>query len=183
MLKLNLAGGGRIEVPGYAIIAIMKPGGDTANPSSLLYDMGEGPRVDQLGDQYGFVKKLAIDSGFIVNGFEADIVECGSREEEGKPVPVINYGKIFTSREKIVARRDIPNSVDAKARIYVAAGGGSIGFDVTQSLDEMDGIDPADVKQKAAEDGPGDQPPLSPAPAPTKPRRRGNTKDNTDGND
>lgn len=179
MLKLNLAAGGRLEVPPFAVIGVMKPAGEGTNPSAVLYDMGEGPRVDQLSDQYGFVKKLCIDGNVFDNVVEMEIVEKTTTMIDDVPVQVSNRGKLAVSRSRLVARRDMPDGGDAKARIYIAAGTGSMAFDITQTLDEMDGIDPADVKQKPAEDGPPD----SPAPAETKPRRRRNVKDNADGND
>ena len=54
MLHLKTAAGERLEIPAGCIIAVMRPC-DGINPSAIMYDMGAGPAVDQLSDQYGFV--------------------------------------------------------------------------------------------------------------------------------
>lgn len=142
MLNLNLATGGRLEIPGYALLSVMKPADETA-PSSVMYDVGAGLKVDQLADQYGYVRKLAIDADAFVNGLSVDIIE---RHEivgdDGETKIEALAGAMMLSRNSIIARRDTPDGADGvRAELTVRFGQDiTATIQVTQSLDELDGI-------------------------------------------
>jgi len=137
-LKLNLAAGGRLELPAYALFAVMKPS-DGANPAAVMYDLGAGLQIDQLSDQYGFVRKLALDGAAFENPIEVEIVEKVAGEDG---TPVVAIGKVTMSRGSIIGRRDIANGADGeRAQLFVQFGEGRMTLLVNESLDEMDGIE------------------------------------------
>ena len=138
MLKLNLAAGGRLELPAYALFAVMKPS-DGSNPTAVMYDLGAGLQIDQLSDQYGFVRKLALDAAAFENPIEVEIVEKVAGED-GAPVAAL--GKVTMSRGSIIGRRDIAASADGeRAQLFVQFGQNRMTLLVTESLDEMDGVE------------------------------------------
>lgn len=164
MLKLNLATGGRLELPAAAIIAVMKPA-DGINPSALMYDLGSGLQVDQLSDQFGFVKKLANDNGAFENAIEVTLIEpVNVLDEQGNPImlpPVApgqpaqpktepKAGKIIFSRSRIEARRDMAGPGDIRSRLHIRIGEGSIQIQAAETLNELDGVEASSVAEKAA---------------------------------
>ena len=141
MLSLKSLDGARVEIPASCIQVVMKPSDDSA-PSSVLYDLGSGPEISKLSDQYGFVKKLVSDSSGIPNPIELCVVEMISSNEDGSPV--YGTGKIFIARSRIQGRIEVlddPNGV--KSRLFIDWCGNVSQFRVTDSLDDMDGIEPA----------------------------------------
>jgi len=131
MLHLTTAAGTRLEIPAFAIIAVMKPTGG-ANPSAIVFDVGTGPKVDQLSDQYGYVKKLAMDAQALVNPIEVREVAPGGDS------------RLFFARDRIVCRREVKPSVDGiNATLFVNLLGKITPIHVADTLDEMDGVDPA----------------------------------------
>ena len=143
MLKLNLIAGGRVELPAYALFAVMKPS-DGAAPSAVMYDMGSGLQSDQLSDQYGFVRKLALDGGAFENPIEVATVERMDIADavEGGPATAIVNGKITMSRNSIIGRRDIAAGSDGeRAQLFLEFGPNRLAVLVSESLDEMDGVE------------------------------------------
>lgn len=148
MLKLNLAAGGRLELPGYALLAVMKPS-DGSNPSSVIYDLGAGVQIDPLADQYGFVRKLARDGGTFENPIEVETIE--KLAGESADAVTVARGKITMSRTAIVGRRDLMDDADgARAQLFVRFGTATSTLLVSESLDQMDGIDTAQPASAAA---------------------------------
>lgn len=138
MLHLKTAAGERLEIPGYAIIAVMKPC-DGVNPSAIIFDMGTGPQIDQLSDQYGFVKKLAIDAQAMVNPAEVRILEPVAIDGDA-----VGYheGRMFFSRDRIVGRREVagdPNGIAAK--LFVDLLGKPLAISIADTLDDLDGVE------------------------------------------
>lgn len=148
MLKLTLAAGGRLELPAHAVISVMKPC-DGLNPASLMYDMGAGIQVDQLADQYGFVKKMANDASAFDNPVEVTIIERVTIGEGDQAVLGDSKGKMLISRGRIEGRRDVTGEGDIKARIFLRIGtviedGKAtrpqiVTIAIAESLAEMDG--------------------------------------------
>lgn len=129
MLRLTTAAGERLEIPGGAIIAVMEPL-DGANPSAIIFDMGAGPQVDQLSDDYGFVKRLAIDAMAVVNP-----IEVRERAPEGE-------GRMFFARDRIVGRREVKSGVaDINSTLFVNLLGKVSPVHVSDTFDEMDGVE------------------------------------------
>ena len=138
MLKLNLAAGGRLELPAFALFAVMKPS-DGANPAAVIHDLGAGLQVDQLSDQYGFVRKLALDGAAFENPIEIEIVEKIAGEDGAT---VAARGKVTMSRNSIIGRRDIAAGADGeRAQLFVQFGQNRVTLLVSESLDEMDGVE------------------------------------------
>lgn len=134
MFNLKTANNERLEIFGNTIIAVMKPC-NGVNPCAIVHDMGQGMRVDQLSDQYGYVKKLLTDSTSIINAIEVRIVEGG------------NEGKLFFSRNAIVSRREVKGGADGiNAVLAVDLFGRLSEITVADTLDEMDGVEP-DTKE------------------------------------
>lgn len=147
MLHLKTSAGERLEIPASCITAVMKPC-DGANPCAIIFDMGAGAQIDQLSDQYGFVKKAVIDSMGIINPVELRIIEQ-IRVGEGDNIVVAHKeGRVFISRERIEGRREVkddPNGVRAKlfANLFNQPGK-TTPINVADTLDEIDGLDPED---------------------------------------
>ena len=138
MLHLKTAAGERLEIPAYAIIAVMKPCGG-ANPSAVIFDMGAGPQVDQLSDQYGFVKKLAIDTQAMVNPVEVRALEPVS--VDGDQVS-FHEGRMLFSRDRIVGRREVKDDANGiRAKLFVDLLGKPMAISVADTLDELDGME------------------------------------------
>ena len=138
MLHLKTAAGERLEIPAYAIIAVMKPC-DGVNPSAIIFDMGEGPQIDQLADQYGFVKKLAIDAQAMVNPVEVRILEPVAIDGEQ-----VGYkeGRMFFSRDRIVGRREVKDDANGtRAKLFVDLLGKPMAISIADTLDELDGVE------------------------------------------
>lgn len=134
MLHLTTAAKERLEIPPGCIVAVMKPS-DGGNPCAIIYDIGVGMQIDQLSDQYGYVKKLAVDAQAMVNPIEVRTVEPG---EDGPC-----EGRVFFARDRIVGRREVKDSEDGvNARIFVDLLGRTSALNVADTLDEMDGIEP-----------------------------------------
>jgi len=129
MLRLTTAAGERLEIPGGAIIAVMERV-DGANPSTIIFDMGSGPQGDQLSDQYGYVKKLAIDAQAMVNPIEV-------REKAPS-----GTARLCFARERIVGRREVKPSVNGiNATLFVNLLGKVSALQVSDTFDEMDGVE------------------------------------------
>lgn len=142
MLHLKTANKERLEIPESAIIAVMKPS-DGVNPSGLIYDMGSGPQIEQLADQYGYLKKMAIDSEAIVNPMEVRIIEQHKVGDGEEAIVAYQEGRMFFSRLRIVGRKEKigdPNGVNAV--LYVDLLGKAMALQVADTLDEMDGVEP-----------------------------------------
>ena len=138
MLHLKTAAGERLEIPDYAIIAVMRPC-DGVNPSAIIFDMGQGPQVDQLADQYGFVKKLANDAQVMVNPVEVRILEPVTVDDEQ-----IGYreGRMLFSRDRIVGRREVKDDANGiRAKLFVDLLGKPMAISVADTLDELDGME------------------------------------------
>lgn len=152
MLRLKTAAGERLEIPDTCITAVMKPC-DRANPCAVIYDTGAGAQVDQLADQYGFVKKAVIDAMAMVNPVEVRIVEPVSVGE----VQGFHEGRIFLSRLRIVGRREVngdPNGI--RARLFVDLfnqEGKATTLNIADTLDEMDGVEAAPSKAEDKAEG------------------------------
>ena len=142
MLHLKTANNERLEIPAYAIIAVMKPS-DGTHPSAIIFDMGAGAQVDQLVDQYGHVKKLAIDSQAMVNPIEVRVIEPVGVGEGSDVVSAIGEGRMFFSRDRIAGRREVHGDPDGiNATIFVNLLGKPMAINVADTLDEMDGVEP-----------------------------------------
>lgn len=129
MLRLTTAAGERLEIPGGAIIAVMEPLGG-ANPSAIIFDMGNGAQVDQLSDQYGYVKKLAIDAQMLVNP-----IEVREKAPEGS-------ARLFFARDRIVGRREVKSGVGGiNSTLFVNLLGKVSALHVADTFDEMDGVE------------------------------------------
>lgn len=142
MLRLTTANGERLEIPGYAIIAVMKPS-DGIYPCAIIFDMGAGPQVDQLCDQYGHVKKLAIDSQAFVNPIEVRVIEQVQVGQGDEAVAAFAEGRMFFARDRILGRREVkgdPNGVNAT--IFVNLLGSPMAISTGDTLNEMDGEEP-----------------------------------------
>lgn len=140
MLKLTLAAGGRLEIPAHAIIAVMKPA-DGSNPSAIMYDMGAGLQIDQLGDQYGWLKKTANDASAFDNPLEVTVVEHWTVGDGDQAMQASGHGKMLFSRSRIVGRRDATDGGPAKGRLYVRLDERVITVNTVETLDEMDGVE------------------------------------------
>ncbi|KMS59968.1 hypothetical protein V474_07650 [Novosphingobium barchaimii LL02] len=141
-----------MEIPAACIIAVMKPC-DGANPCSIIFDAGAGPLVDQLSDQYGFVKKAAVDGMAMVNAIELRIVEPVP-PADGEAAPVMAEGKLFCARSRITGRREvIDDPAGIRAKLFVDLFGKPMTINVADTLDEMDGVDPAPVAIPSTTEG------------------------------
>lgn len=142
MLHLKTANNERLEIPETAIIAVMQPS-DGVNPSGLIYDMGSGPQIEQLADQYGHIKKMAIDSAAIVNPMEVRIIEQHKVGEGEEAIIAHQEGRMFFSRLRITGRREkIGDANGVNAIVYVDLLGKPMALQVADTLDEMDGVEP-----------------------------------------
>jgi hypothetical protein len=153
MLHLTTGRAERLEIPAYAILAVIKPCDDTM-PCAIVFDMGFGMQFEQLSDQYGFVKKAVIDSMAMVNPIEARILEPVQVGEGDATVTGMQEGKVFLARERIIGRREIggdPNGI--KAKLFVDLVGKRMLFNIADTLDELDGTE-APKKPKAASAAP-----------------------------
>ena len=142
MLRLTTANSERLEIPGFAIIAVMKPS-DGVYPCAIIFDMGAGPQVDQLCDQYGHVKKLAIDSQSIVNPIEIRVIEQVQVGQGEGATTAFGEGRMFFARDRIVGRREVrgnPNGINAT--IFVNLLGKPMAINTADTLAEMDGEEP-----------------------------------------
>lgn len=140
MLKLTLAAGGRLEIPAHTIIAVMKPA-DGINPAAVMYDMGAGLQIDQLGDQYGWLKKTANDASAFDNPLEVTAVEHWTVGEGAEAVQASGQGKMLFSRGRVVGRRDLTDGGPAKGRLHVRLDERIATVNTVETLDEMDGIE------------------------------------------
>lgn len=140
MLKLTLAAGGRLEIPAHAIIAVMKPA-DGINPAAIMYDMGAGLQVDQLGDQYGWLKKTANDASAFNNPLEVTTVEHWNVGEGAEAVQASGEGRMLFSRSRIAGRRDVIDGGIAKGRLYVRLDERTVTINTLETLNEMDGVE------------------------------------------
>ena len=146
MLHLKTAAGERLEIPAYAIVAVMKPC-DGVNPSAIIFDMGQGPQVDQLSDQYGFVKKLANDALAMVNPVEVRVLEPVAIDGEQ-----VGYheGRMFFSRDRIVGRREVKEDANGvRAKLFVDLLGKPTAISIADTLDELDGVEAEPVASVA----------------------------------
>ncbi|WP_103728934.1 hypothetical protein [Novosphingobium sp. HII-3] len=151
MLHLKTAAGERLEIPAACIIAVMKPC-DGVNPCAIIADVGMGPQVDQLSDQYGFVKKAVADSAAIVNPIELRLVEPVQPAEGGDAAPVMAEGRMFLARSQITSRREVLGDANGiRARLTVQLLGRPMAINVADTLDELDGIVPAPASTAATE--------------------------------
>ncbi|MGC4250438.1 MAG: hypothetical protein QM605_02935 [Sphingobium sp.] len=144
MLHLKTAHNERLEIPESAIIALMKPS-DGVNPGALMFDMGGGPQIEQLADQYGHLKKMAIDSAAIVNPIEVRIIEAAAVGEGAEAMTAYREGRMFFSRLRIVGRREKkgdPNGVNAI--VYVDLLGKAMALQVADDLEAIVPELPAD---------------------------------------
>jgi len=142
MLHLKTANNERLEIPPSAIIAVMKPS-DGVNPGALIYDIGAGPQIEQLADQYGYLKKMAIDAAAIINPVELRIIERHQVGEGAESLLAHQEGRLFISRMAITGRRekrDDPNGINAI--VYANLLGKPMAINVADTLDEMDGVEP-----------------------------------------
>ena len=147
MLKLTLAAGGRLEIPPHAIIAVMKPA-DGINPAAVMYDMGAGLQIDQLGDQYGWLKKTANDASAFDNPLEVTTVEHWVVGEGADAVQASGEGKMLFSRSRVVGRRDLTDGGPAKGRLFIRLDERAVTVNTVETLDEMDGVEAEIVPAK-----------------------------------
>jgi hypothetical protein len=146
MLHLKTAAGERLEIPAFAIIAVMRPC-DGVNPSAIIFDMGAGPQVDQLADQYGFVKKLAIDGQAMVNPLEVRILEPVQLGEGAEAITGLKEGRMFFARDRIAGRREVKDDASGiNAKLFVNLLGKPMAISIADTLDELDGIEPEPAK-------------------------------------
>ncbi|MFK4871679.1 hypothetical protein [Novosphingobium sp. ZW T3_23] len=150
MLHLKTAAGERLEIPAGCIIAVIKPcGGESA--SAVAYDMGFGQQLDQLSDQYGFVKKNVIDSMAIVNPIEVRHIEGTiiATTDSGSPIfgAPYNEGRMFFSRSLITGRREVKDEAipGCKSRLFVNLLGGVMPINIADTLEELDGVETDDA--------------------------------------
>lgn len=137
MLTLHTVDDTRLELPASCVLAVMQPSDDSA-PSSILYDLGPGLEISKLSDQYGFVKKLVVDSSGIMNPIEIRVVEPVS-SEEGQSY---GEGKVFFARSRIQARQELKDAEDgAKSLLYIHLFGNVTKFRLLDTLDELDGVE------------------------------------------
>ena len=149
MLHLKTAAGERLEIPAGCIIAVMRPC-DGINPSAIMYDMGAGPAIDQLSDQYGFIKKTVQDAGGMINPIEVKIVEAVSVGEGEEAATALQQGRMIFARSRIEGRREVigdPNGI--RAGLFVNLTGQTMRINVADTLDELDGVE-ADTDPVAA---------------------------------
>lgn len=150
MLHLKTAAGERLEIPAGCIIAVIKPC-DGESPCAVVYDMGFGQQLDQLSDQYGFVKKNVIDSMAIVNAIEVRHIEGAiiAKADNGSPIFGAPYkeGRMFFSRSLISGRREVKGDAipGCKSRLFVNLLGGVMPINIADTLDELDGTDADDA--------------------------------------
>lgn len=154
MLHLKTANNERLEIPPSAIIAVTQPSTGDA-PSGIIYDMGGGVQSDHLSDQYGYVKKMVSDAAAIVNPIEVRVIEAVTVGEGEEAVTAHREGRVFFSRLRISARREMkgdPNGVNAI--LYVDLVGRTQPILVADTLDELDGVE-GERKAPASTDGAG----------------------------
>lgn len=145
MLHLKTAAGERLEIPAGCIIAVMRPC-DGINPSAIIYDMGAGPAIDQLSDQYGRVKKTVLDAAGIINPIEVKIIEAVNGGEGEEAVTVLHQGRMIFARSRIEGRREvIGDSNGIRAGLFVNLTGQTIRINVADTLDELDGMEADDA--------------------------------------
>ncbi|WP_134094061.1 hypothetical protein [Novosphingobium sp. PhB55] len=138
---MKTAAGERLEIPAGCIIAVMRPC-DGINPSAIIYDMGAGPAIDQLSDQYGCVKKTVLDAAGIINPIEVKIVEAVTLGEGEEAATALQQGRMIFARSRIEGRREVigdPNGI--RAGLFVNLTGQTMRINVADTLDELDGVE------------------------------------------
>lgn len=137
-IKLTLANGARFELPANAIDIVEERPGEEKG-CAIGYNLGAGVSNQQLNDQYGFVKKQAIDAGGIANPIELTAVGADGETR-----------LVTLSRSRIVARMEILDGANGiNATLTIAAGAGSFPMHVADTLDQMDGIESPAAKRRA----------------------------------
>lgn len=137
MLNLKTASGERLEIPESAVQAVTKPSNGLAD-CGVIFDVGSGPQAEMLTDQYGFVKKLIVDSRAMINAVELSAVEPDN--SEGAEPGAVAIGKLYLSRDRITARKEIkgdPRGINAI--IFAELFGRTQAISIAETLDEMDG--------------------------------------------
>lgn len=145
MLHLKTAAGERLEIPAGCIIAVMRPC-DDINPSAIMYDMGAGAIMEQLSDQYGFVKKSVLDAAAMINPIEVKIVEKVTVGEGPEAATAMRQGRAIFARSRIVGRREIlsdPSGI--RACLFVNLQGSPLQINIADTLDELDGVEAEDA--------------------------------------
>lgn len=132
MLHLKTASGERLEIPATCINAVMQPC-DGVNPCAIIFDFGANKQIEQLSDQYGFVKKAVIDSMAMINPVEVRVLEqVGEKLAEGR---------MFLSRDRILGRREVKHDASGiHARLFVDLLAKPISINIADTLDELDGV-------------------------------------------
>ncbi|PZR83592.1 MAG: hypothetical protein DI537_34670 [Stutzerimonas stutzeri] len=149
MLHLKTARGERLEILATAILAVMKPT-DGVNPASIVYDMGAGPQFDQLANAYGFVKKSLLDSHAMVNPIEVRILEPVQIGDGDEAATALREGRMFFPRAAIIGRREVTGDPGGiRARLYINLLGKASAIHVADTLDELDGEEPAPLSASA----------------------------------
>jgi hypothetical protein len=134
MLYLTTARKERLEIPPACVTAVMRPSGGTA-PGALVFDLGFGPQVEQLDNDYGWVKRIIIDCGVMANPVELRILEPAA---EGNGLA---EGLMFVSRQRIVGRREVlDDPAGVRARLFVDLIGKTTPVSIADTLDDLDGI-------------------------------------------
>lgn len=145
MLHLKTAAGERLEIPAGCIIAVMRPC-DGINPSAIMYDMGAGAIMEQLSDQYGFVKKSVLDAAAMINPIEVKIMEKVVVGEGPEAATAMQQGRAIFARSRIVGRREIlsdPSGI--QACLFVNLQGSPMQINIADTLDELDGVEAEDA--------------------------------------
>ncbi|WHO37887.1 hypothetical protein PMI04_015100 [Sphingobium sp. AP49] len=138
-LKLTLLNGARFELPAAAITIVEERSGEEKG-CAIAYDIDGDRGAETLGDQYGYVKKQAIDAGGIQNP-----IELTALNNEG-------VSRLVTiSRDRILARKEVLDSpIGVKSILSIANGQNSFRMTVADTLDQIDGIEsPAKRAAKA----------------------------------
>lgn len=124
MIQVTTAAGEKSSLPPSVIKAVMKPS-DGSGPSSIIIHVNGMARVQPLADQYGYVKKLLIDSMIMVNPIEVTTVE------------VAGEGLMFFSRENIIGWSEVKNQPPTNASIYVDLFGSPVMQNIKETVDEL----------------------------------------------
>lgn len=106
MIQLTSTSGEKQALPPAVIAAVFKPS-DGSAPSAVLIRVNGQVRFQALVEQYGYVKKLIIDSMILPNPIEVTVIEAG------------NEGKAFFSRDNIIGFTEVKNQQPVNASIYV----------------------------------------------------------------
>jgi hypothetical protein len=130
MLKLKLDTGARFELPAAAI-NIVEERSDGKSGCDIGYDIGEGAADAALSDQYGYVKKQAIDGNGIANPIEMTAVATDGVTH-----------LVTLSRDRILARLEVLDSaIGVNATLTIASGHASFKLHVADTRAQMDGIE------------------------------------------